>query len=558
MSAVLTALIIAVIIVINVIFSALAQKFLWYGDLTPELLFTMSDDALSILEVGDEKFGSKAPIERVNEIREENRKYNAEKGLTEGMAGYKDEDIKISIIFCDDPDVIESNINQKYVYRTALELEEKFPDYIEVINYDIVRNPSSVSRFKANSLSEIYTTSVIVEFGTEYRVRELRSFFMFEEADGDTPWAYNGEKAFVSSILAVTRAESPLALLTVNHGESTKDSALEDTLWDAGYEVRYIDLAEQDIPEKCRLLVIMDPKQDFLVADGVSDIDEIKKLDEYLDKANAMMVFMDPSTARLNNLEEYLEEWGISFDRTTVGTTEVSHLVTDKSQSLTSDGYTFFANYAEGGIGAGLTKDMRSRPAPQKIVFANAMSISYSDVYEPAHYTPDAESTAADDIEYDYGSYRASGTFRSIYDVFVSSPSAEAYAGNMTSPIEQATAMEPLRLMTVSTERRIVTEDNYSTIDETSYVFACGSTEFVSSAMLNSNSYGNTDFLLTAMRAAGREPVPVGLKFKPFADFTIDTMTTSEATQYTVVLAVVPMIIATVVGAVVIIRRKHR
>ena len=42
-TAVLTALIIAVVIVVNVIFSALSQKFLWYADLTPELLFTLSD-----------------------------------------------------------------------------------------------------------------------------------------------------------------------------------------------------------------------------------------------------------------------------------------------------------------------------------------------------------------------------------------------------------------------------------------------------------------------------------------------------------------------------------
>ena len=76
--------------------------------------------------------------------------------------------------------------------------------------------------------------------------------------------------------------------------------------------------------------------------------------------------------------------------------------------------------------------------------------------------------------------------------------------------------------------------------------------------MLQSNSYGNTDFLLTALRAIGREPVPVGLMFKPFADDTIDTVTTSEATQYTVVLAVVPLLASIITGAVIIIRRKHR
>ena len=52
--------------------------------------------------------------------------------------------------------------------------------------------------------------------------------------------------------------------------------------------------------------------------------------------------------------------------------------------------------------------------------------------------------------------------------------------------------------------------------------------------------------------------MPVGLGFKPFADFTIDTIETKDATQYTVVLTVVPIVVATVFGVVVLVRRKHR
>ena len=50
LSLALTALIIAVVVIVNVIFSALAQKFMWYGDLTPELLYTISD-ALNLLDL---------------------------------------------------------------------------------------------------------------------------------------------------------------------------------------------------------------------------------------------------------------------------------------------------------------------------------------------------------------------------------------------------------------------------------------------------------------------------------------------------------------------------
>ena len=180
-SAVLTALIIAVIIIVNVIFSALSQKFLWYADLTPELLYSLSDTALDLIENGDEKFESLSPIEMVDKAREEN-------------PDTAPEDLMIDIIFCDDPDTIEANTYQRYVHHTALELEEKFPDYFNVEHYNIIRNPSSVSKFKTNSLSQIYTTSVIVSFGTEYRVHNVQSFYTFNEGETETPWAYNGER----------------------------------------------------------------------------------------------------------------------------------------------------------------------------------------------------------------------------------------------------------------------------------------------------------------------------------------------------------------------------
>lgn len=552
MSALLTALIIAIVIIVNVIFSALAQKFLWYADLTPELLYSMSDEAIDIIENGDEEFGTLSPIEMVDKIREE----KAAEDPT-----FDTSSLMINIIFCDDPDALDANSAQKYVHYTALELEEKFPDYINVEYYNIIRNPSSVSRFKTNSLSRIYTTSVIIEFGTEYRIREVRTFFTFNETTDEEPWAYNGEKAFTSSILAVTRAESPIACVTINHSESFTDYEYANTLIDAGYIVQELDLEHQEIPDKCRLIVVFDPKSDFKVIDGISEIDEISKLDDFLDGTNSMMVFMSPETQRLENFEEYLEEWGISFDRyTDEGGQEISHLVKDSSQSLTTDGYTFKAEYVTTGMGGTLTKDMRSRPVPQSVIFANAMSISYSSVYSPTHYKPESTgATEADESEeFDYATYYNNGTSRAIYDVFVTSAEAKAYAGSATTPVKIASDVNRLKLLTVSVEDRTTQEDNYHTISEASYVVACGSTEFASSTMLQSNSYGNTNFLLTALRAIGQEPVPVGLEFKPFADDTIDTITTAESTQYTVVLATVPAVIALAAGIVIIVRRKNR
>lgn len=554
-SALLTALIIAVVIIVNVIFSALVQKFMWYGDLTPDMTYTLTDECIDLIANGDKEYAesSKSPIEMVEEVR------------AEKLAEDPDFDVsslKINIIFCTEKDKLEDNATQNYILRTALDLEAEFDDYIDVLFYNIIRNPSSVDKFRTNSQSTIATSSVIVEFGTEYRVRQLRSFYVFNSDTDDEPWAYNGEKAFASSILAVTRAESPIACLTTGHGETFTDEQFINTLYDAGYIVQALNMTEQEIPEKCRLMIIFNPDADFHASNGNSEaVDEIEMLDEFLDAKNSLMVFMSPNiytstVERLTNLEDYLEEWGISFDKyTDAANNSFPYRIMDGSQSLTVDGYKFKAEYVTAGTGASMTESMRESGGIKPVVFKDAMSISYSELYSPAHYTPD-ETEDPDGVPFDYATYSVDGTYRSIYDVFTTSSKAVALANGVE--VEVADEINRLRLMTVTVEGRTVQEDNYSTVNQPSYVIACGSVDFASSEMLQSNSYGNTDVLLTALRTIGQEPVPVGIEFKPFADYTIDTITTAESTQYTIVLSVVPAIVALVTGFVIIVRRKFR
>ena len=93
---------------------------------------------------------------------------------------------------------------------------------------------------------------------------------------------------------------------------------------------------------------------------------------------------------------------------------------------------------------------------------------------------------------------------------------------------------------------------------DSAYVLLCGSTDFASEKYLSSNTFGNADFMLSALQMAGREPVPVGLTYKEFANYTIESITSSEATTYTVIFTVAPIVIAFIAGVFVIVRRKNR
>ena len=578
-TAALTAAIIAIVIIVNIIFSALAGKLLWYTDLTPELLFTLSDNCIDLIQNGDPAFeanGSTSPIDKIDLFRDpvkladkaetEARAKAESDGVTltdeeiakirEDAAATADPDIKINIIFCNTDLHWKADVTQRFVLETANQLKKEFPDYIDIEFADIVRNPTRVTKYGQS----VSPTSVIIECGSEYRVRSLRSFYVFDDtADENTPWAYNGEKILAAAILAVTRASAPIAGIVTNHDEVMVSDGFLMTLVNSGYDVREINLLRDEIPADCRLLVINAPQSDFIVdeVDTVNGgvIDEIDKLDVFLDNANSMMVFMDPTlTTRLDNLEDYLEEWGVKYDRVHMGGDVYEpYKIKDESAALTvldRYGYSFAAEKTSFGLGAEITETLGNKT----IAFPGAMSISYSDLVNPnTPFHTDRDDTQSELLGY-IGSVSGEA-YREMYDLFVSSPNAVAEANG--AEVESAASGNRFKLMTITVEDRFVQESNYTVTETPSYVIASGCPEFIANKMLYS-SYGNNMFLEYTLRVLGHEPVPVGLTFKPFGDYTIDTVEADQATAYTVAFTAIPLVLAIGVGTVVIVRRKNR
>ena len=552
-TAVLTAAIIAIVIIINVMFTALAHKKLWYTDLTPDVEFTLTDTCISYMKNGDPTFeDSTSPIEKINDFREELRRKNEtlpeEERLTEEQII---EQTQIEIIFCDDElQWHTDDMARKYVWKTAADLALEFPDHIKLTYVNIYRNPTAVNKYEEQEKKVTSSSDVVIKCGTEVRIRSLQSFYYMED---DTVIAYNGEKVFVSAFMALTRAKSPKACFTTGHGEETSQNlgnAFVTLLENSGYELEWVDLTKEEIPEDCRLMIIFEPKSDFVVADGLSDKDELKKIDEYLSNDNALMVFMSSSiTTPLDNLEEYLEEWGIAFNRSEEGSTHHPYRVQDMDNSFDDYGFSVKSQYVTYGLGNDISSPIRE--AGKTMVFPNAMPISYSSNVSVAGYRDSEDGPVLGN----YGVMADDGQFRDIYDIFVSSKDAKALAnGN-----EMKDIVSPLKLMTISVQDRLVQEDSYglTTVDKASYVIACGCPEFVSDTALT-GAYGNSDFLGYTLRKVGHEPVPVGLSFRWFGDYTIDIIETKDVRTYTLVLTLVPAILSLGAGIVVLVRRKNR
>ncbi len=551
----LSVLVIVAVLLVNLAVSALCSRNLWFIDLT-----------------GYERTGSTTNGETwvyekyklTDEIVDFMDTTFAELNVARQNRG--EEPVKVDILFCDDPDDLMKNEYQRMVYLCALQLQKQFSDTITVSTVDIYKNPSAVQRYKTNAYTSIYPSTVIVASDSEYRRLSTSSFFYADATTGEM-WASVAEANFASAIRAVTKAASPKCVLLTGHGESGYTDAFIALLEDVGYEVvREFDLATEDIPSDCRLIVSCAPTRDLTgwneVQSGEAAVSEIAKLDAFLDDENSLMVFFDPDTPVLPNFEEYLERWGVTICRESNAAGETHNLlIEDPLGALTEDGRTFVADYVSGGgLGATMTAEMREQAYPAKVVFPNATALRFSSSFKTVYATED-ESGEALDEPYSYALSGANNMYRYAFDMFVTPKGCIAYADG--EALSDGESGDIYTLMTITQE--IVTEaatvDGYSTVDHESNVVVCGSTAILSDELLSTNAYGNADMLAGLLRELGVDPMTAKInqyiKFLPSTEVGDVEVTTARKKNTTLALALIPAAALLGTGVFVVTRRKY-
>lgn len=489
-AAVFTVAFIALVIIVNVIFTALAEKYRWYIDMTGDEIFSLSD----------------ATKEALSPLRERGR--------------------DVTITFCMDKDKIEENRSMYYIHNTALNLAAEF-DNVTVEYRDALRENKYLEKFTSAMSPYVATTNVIVSSGTEYRKLAYTRFFITDTEDTSDVWAYQGENTFASAILQVTADEMPIAYFTTQHGERTSTAddagAFKQTLEDAGYEIRDIDLTKEDIDPAGRLLVINDPQTDFggLTTEHVGK-SEIEKIDAFLDGRGSMMVFVSPENAsKLTNLAEFLEEWGVKF------TPDV--MVNDPENAVSVDGYSVVGQYITGeeNLSSAIYKEITSMSSQPKAIFKNAMPLGKS---------------------WDTNTYRTPDmSRRTICDVFVTSPSALL---NEDGKLNEAGA--EYSLMTITQEYKIIDNEDYN-----NYVIVAGTPDFVSSEYIYSNVFTNRSVIHSCLLTLGRKDIPAGIEYKVFEDYDLD-ITTAQASAWTRAFIIVMPLCTVAACIVVTVRRKYK
>lgn len=282
MATVFTAVFVVVVILINVVVSLLSERFPSMNiDLTANQVNTLSDAALEVAK----------------EVEEETTIY---------------------ILATDD--WLDYANGQGVPYSSLVSLSDKLAEAnskIKVEQIDLEKNPTFVNKYAEEDLTNGY---VVVETEKRYRVLTISDMFPTESNSqtGQSTNYNDVDSALATAIKQVNLAEVPVVSIATGHNEYLTEAfdSLTSFFNENAFDVQQFNILTEEIPENTQILFLATPTTDYTE-------DELKKLDTYLSdkengKSRTLLVSAMPGQANLPNLMGFLEEWGISYDPTSV------------------------------------------------------------------------------------------------------------------------------------------------------------------------------------------------------------------------------------------------
>lgn len=336
LSVTLTAVFVAVIVLLNAVISVINKNGDLNIDTTSDSLYTVSNASVKLLQSNE---------------------------------------VPVKIYFLQDrDDVLEDENSEGFMLNLVDSYLSNF-SFIEIEFIDLDKNPKFKDRYTNSSTEKLSKTSIIVECPEtkEYKVLTAADYFLLETKNEyyysyQVATGFQGELALTSAILNVITPDELSAAFVTGHGEIISEP-LKKFLESVGYKVENLQLSDNEIEDKFSLLVVNDPKYDF--GGNINNENaksEIEKLVEYMDKPNKnMLVFMHPDSPKLNEFEEFLAVYGIAINRNVI-------VDNDNSVSL-SDGKKIYGIYTPSGENV-FADDIINRLNPEyKTVFYKAAPI---------------------------------------------------------------------------------------------------------------------------------------------------------------------------------------
>ncbi len=322
-----TVVFIALLVVVNVIFSVLEDKYPSMKiDLTSQKLNSLSESTKSVAE-----------------------------NLTS--------DIEIYIIGEEDAirnDQLYSSYNVKYSQLANLCDRLAENDKITVKYVDPDADPSFISQYSDDNLS---SGMVLIKSDKRYRVLSVSDLFEINYDESYNAVNYTKvDGALANAMYLVDMDTVPVIAVETGYGELLSDdyrSSLDELLEGNCFEIKEFNLLTDDIPEDATMVMLLTPTTDLTA-------DDVEKLNTYLstgDISHTLFVTGYPTAGELPNLSSLLEEWGLKMESGTV------LVETDTSKTISSSATYMFVNATDDILSGTYSNLLAINAMPVDILF---------------------------------------------------------------------------------------------------------------------------------------------------------------------------------------------
>lgn len=256
----ITAIVIAVLVVINLIVGQIPEKYTQV-DVSTQKLYTISDTTVKYL---------------------------------------KDMNTDVTIYH-----IVQSGKEDSVLEKMLTRYEEE-SKHIKVEKKDPVLYPNFTSQYTSDDVAD---NSLIVVAGEKSKVISYSDLYE-TEMDYTTyqtnTTGFDGEGQIDSAISYVTSENLPVIYTLEGHEELELNSSLTDSLQKANYDVQSLNLLTQDaVPEDTACLMIAAPQKDL-------SEEEAQKIITYMEAGGKVMIFTEYTGTDMPNLKSVLENYGVT------------------------------------------------------------------------------------------------------------------------------------------------------------------------------------------------------------------------------------------------------
>lgn len=365
-----TVVFIAIIIVINILVSALTTRFPSMNiDMTLEGLNTLSEDSLDVAKGIENEttiylIGSEDAIRRDEVYTNYGLKYSQVANLADKL---HEANSKIKVQFID-PDL----------------------------------NPTFISQYSEDSLT---TGKIMVETEKRHKVLSVTDLFSIQQDSTTGQYNYysKADGALANALYLVNLDSVPVIAFATGHNEmltvSSNLTSFTAMLGDNNFEVQEFNLLTEEIPEEASIIFLGTPTTDYTT-------EEIAKLEAFLnDKEMASSrtlyctTYPTQSWDSMPNLSSFLAEWGLAPQTGVLVETDMNNVITTQDAS----GAYLFANVTEDVLSGTYQNIVMPASASVKRLFnANDDIVTYSVVEtSDTAYVVSDETEAQEDPETD-------------------------------------------------------------------------------------------------------------------------------------------------------------